>query len=187
MRDFDFIHAAEDVKVVLRVAAEAGLIVREGDSTPSPHPVIIDVDRFGDFTCGQFVGYREEWIFGDLRIQKIEGGAYEGQYSISPGVNSVGIGIYFMGERQAGQRRRLGNGIISRRVDWYSPEDHEVYKAPYDVKKVFDAICKQLDTGKRVRTGGRTYHLLECALEKIKNGYLPPFDFIEWPPALLGP
>lgn len=150
MRDFSFIHAAEDIEVVLRVAAEAGLIIRDGDSTPSSHPVIIDVDRFGDFDCGQFVGYREEWIFGELRIQKIDAGAYEGQYSISPGVNSVGIELYFMGERQADQRRRLGNGVISRRVDWYSPENHEVYQAPLDVKNVFDIICKQLDTGKRV-------------------------------------
>jgi hypothetical protein len=86
-----------------------------------------------------------------------------------------------MGERNVGRKRRLGNGTSSRRVDWLNSEQHQVHPSPPDVKLIFDAICKQLDSGNRIRAGGRTYHVLRGALTKIKMGYLPPFDFIEWP------
>jgi hypothetical protein len=185
VRDFSFIHAAEDVPHVLSVAADAGLIIRDGGPTSDPGPIFIDKTRFSNTDGGQFFGYRDKWIFGKFSTYLIEAGAYQGKYDISPGTNCAGIGFYFMGEREAGGRRRLGNGEVSRPIDWYSPEQHQVHPSPPDVKLVFDAICKQLDTGKRVRAGGRTYFLLDGALDKIGKGYLPPFDFIEWPTSLL--
>ena len=185
MREFSFIHAAEDVPQVLSVAAEAGLIIRDGRPTSSPGPIIIDEPQFSAESRGQFVCYRDEWIFGELPVHEIEAGGYKGKYDISPGTNAVCIELYFMGERNVEAGKRLGNGEVSRRIDWYDPEAHAVYSAPPEVKEVFDAIRKRLDTGKRVRAGGRTYHLLEGALKKIKEGYLPPFDFIEWPAELL--
>jgi hypothetical protein len=184
VRDFSFIHASEDVRKVLSAAADAGVTIRDGDPTSDPGPVIIEKSQFSDKNRGQFVGYRDEWIFGDLPVHEITAGAYQGQYDISPGTNAAGIDFYFMGEREIERRRRLGSGTITRRLDWYCPEEHAVYLVPPEVKTVFDAICRLVDTGKRVRAGGRTYHLLEGALRKIKEGYLPPFDFIEWPPEL---
>lgn len=181
MRDFSFIHAAEDVPHVLSVAGDAGLTIRDGEPTSTPGPIIIERPQFSEKDCGQFVGYRDEWIFGKLAVNSITAGAYKGKYDISPGVNTTCIDFYFMGERQHKNGCYLGNGTISRRVDWYCPEKHEICPAPPEVSIVFDAIRKRLDTGKRVRAGGRTYHLLEGALRKIKKGYLPPFDFIEWP------
>jgi len=184
MRDFDFIHSADDVPRVLSIASNAGLTIRDGDPTSEPGPVIIETSQFPDKREGQYYCYRSGWIFGDLPTPRIPAGAFEGQYDMSPGVNAVGIELYFSGERQDEQGCRLGSAMISRRVDWYSPEHHEVYLAPPEVKEVFETICKRLKTGKRVRAGGRTYHLLPGALAKIKQGYLPPFDFIEWPPEL---
>jgi hypothetical protein len=184
VRDFSFIHAAEDVPHVLSVAAEAGLTIRDGDPTSDPGPIIVDQTRFSDKDSGQFIGYRDEWIFGKLSTHLVQGGAYQGKYDIAPGTNCTGIDFYFLGERELGRKRRLGNGTISRRVDWYSPEQHQVYPSPPDVKLIFDAICKRLDIGKRIREGGRTYYVLDGALKKIGKGYLPPFDFIEWPTEL---
>jgi hypothetical protein len=185
VREFSFIHAAEDVPYVLSVAADAGLIIRDGRPTSRPGPIIIDRPRFSNESRGQFVGYRDDWIYGEFPIHEIEAGAYKGKYDISPGTNAVYIELYFMGERNVEAGQRLGNGDVSRRIDWYDPAAHAVYSAPPEVKEVFDAIRKRLDTRKRVRAGGRTYCLLEGALKKIKKGYLPPFDFIEWPAELL--
>ena len=185
VRDFSFIHAAEDVPHVLSVAAAAGLVIRDGEPTCDPGPVIIDQSRFSDQYSGQFVGFRNEWVFGKLATYLIDAGAYQGKYDISPGINCAGIDFYFAGERDDVGKPRLGNGTISRRVDWYSPDQHQVHSSPPDVKLVFDAICKQLDSGRRIRSGGRTYHVLGGALAKIKTGYLPPFDFIEWPADLI--
>jgi hypothetical protein len=185
VREFSFIHAAEDAPHVLSVAADAGLIIRDDRPTSNPGPIIIERSRFLNESRGQFVGYRKEWIYGELSVQKIAAGAYKGKYDISPGINAVGIGFYFMGERNVEAGQRLGDGDISRRIDWYDPAAHAVYSAPPEVKEVFDAIRKRLDTGKRVRAGGRTYCLLEGAQKKIKKGYLPPFDFIEWPAEFL--
>jgi len=184
VRDFSFIHGAEDVAHVLSVVAGAGLTIRDGGPTSDPGPIVIEEAQFPYKEGGQFVGYRDEWIFGEPSVYRISAGAYEGQYDMSPGINCVGIELYFMGEREAGAKRRLGNGDVGRRIDWYSPEKHEVYPAPPEVKSVFDTICKRLNTGKRVRAGGRTYHLLGGALQKIQMGYLPPFDFIKWPSEL---
>lgn len=181
MRDFSFIHSAEDVPHVLSVAATLGLTIRDGEPTSHPGPIVIDETQFSLRGGGQFVGYHDEWIFGKLATHLIEAGGYKGKFRISPGRNYTGINFYFMGERHLGQKRRLGNGTLSRGVDWYSPEQHEVHPIPPDVKLIFDALCKQLDTGKCIRAGERTYHLLDGALNKIKEGYLPPFDFIAWP------
>src|SRR6185503_4702574 len=112
-------------------------------------------------------------------------GAYQGKYDISPGINTVGIDLYFLGERYSEQHWRLGNGTISRRIDWYDPKRHQVYTAPSDVKDVFDVICKRINTGKKMRAGGRTYYFLKGALKKIKTGCTPPFDFMEWPKNLM--
>jgi len=181
MRAFNFIHSAEDVPHVLSVAAGAGLIIRDGEPTAEPGPIILRMAQYSDRNSGQFVGYRDDWLFGDLPVYEIAAGAYQGKFDISPGTNVAGIDFYFMGERQSEDGDRLGDGVISWRLDWYSPKDHEVYLAPPEVEATFDTIRKRLDTGKRVRAGGRTYHLLEGALHKMKKGYLPPFDFIEWP------
>lgn len=185
MRDFSFIHAAEDVPYVLSAAAEAGLTIRDGEPTVAPGPIVLESEQFTEKVAGQFFGYRDDWVFGELSIYEISAGAYKGKYDISPGINTAGIYLYFMGERKIQSVRRLGNGEISRRVDWYSPEKHAVYPAPPEIESVFNAIRRRLDTGKRMRVGGRTYHLLEGALGKISEGYLPPFDFMEWPSELL--
>ena len=186
MRDFGFIHSMEDVGLVLKFASEAGLIVREDGPTDRSGPVILEEGQFSYRNHGQFMGYRDEWIFGDLRIYQIDAGAYQGKFSMSPGVNMAGIKFYFMGERELGNgQRRLGNGEISRPVDWYSPEDHAAYLPPPEVKEAFDQICRRLRSGRRLRAGGRTYNLLDGALTKIKQGYLPPFNFIQWPEKLL--
>jgi hypothetical protein len=89
-----------------------------------------------------------------------------------------------MGERRSHLVNRLGSGTVSRDVDWYSPADHAVYAAPPEVKEVFDEIRRRLNTGKYVDAGGQRYLLLPGALKKIKQGYIPPFDYIKWPQAL---
>lgn len=186
MRDLELIHAKEDIGNVLQLAIDAGLTIRVAEPTPTPSPVIIDSSRLNLISSGVFDAYRDEWMFDDLVYHKIDEGGYKGKYSYAPTVNYVGIQFYFIGERKGKNQHTLGNGFVSRDLKWYDPAAHEVYAAPPEVKGVFDTICKRLDTRVYVHAGVHKYLILGGALKKIKVGYLPPFDFIEWPAELVG-
>ena len=183
MRDFEFIHAAEDVPRTLGFAAELGLIVRHDEPTPTPEPRIVPADKLATFRNGVFFLYRPEWVFGEFRHFIISGGHYEGQYDQSPSTNYVSLTLYFAGERKDGAGLRLGGGTLGRDVRWLRTSDHTLHPAPPDVNTVFDTIRKHIDTGKRLRGGVHNYAVLESAWEKLIAGSaLPPFDYIEWPP-----
>lgn len=184
MRDLELIHAKEDISTVLQLARDTGLTIRVAEPTPTPVPIIIDGSKLGLISRGVFDGYRDEWMFRRLVYHRIEKGAYEGKYSYGPAVNYAGIQFYFTGEREIKNHYALGSGFISRDLRWYDATAHEVHLAPQNVKATFESIRMRLDTGVYVRAGVHKYLILEGALKKIKEGYLPPFDFIEWPTEL---
>lgn len=184
MREFEFIHAAEDVPAVLRFAAELGLIIRRDEPTINPEPDILNDDQISNIGDGVFILYRSNWVFGEFVFGKIRGGYNEGKYSQNPSTNYASITAYFGGEKMIDSVWRLGAGLLGRSIDWYRPSDHSVQPAPPDVKKVFNTIREHIDTRRRLRGGVHKYAVLERALKKLSEGRaLPPFDYIEWPTA----
>lgn len=131
--------------------------------------------------------YKEEWVFGEFKFDKITGGYNEGKYFQHPGTNYSPIKAYFSGEQVEGENKRLGSGLLSRRIKWYRSSDHSVHPAPPEVQKVFADIKQHIDIDRWLRGGIHNYMVLEDAWAKLTNcGYLPPFDFIELPVNICG-
>jgi hypothetical protein len=180
MREFDFIHAAEDVASVLLAASELGLALRLDEPTSEPTPVILDSKSISEQTEGLFVGCLPDWVFGTARYQLIDSGHNQGKYFQMRKTNYVGLQLYFSGERRDDSIFRLGNGFVSRDIEWYSPEDHSVHPPPSEVRVIFDLIRKKIDTKKCISAGGRRYMILPKALEKLNCcTHRPPFDFMD--------
>lgn len=181
MRDFEFIHASEDVRKVLVLASSLGLVIRNDIPNDTPDPIIVSADDVEGLSQGSFILYKPEWVFGDFKFDEIASGYNAGKYFQHPATNYSGLKLYFGGEHHD-QCLRLGGGNLSRDVDWYRPLDHTVHLAPSDVKSTFDAIRRAIDTGKRLRGGVHNYTVLDEAWKKLRDGVAtPPFDYIEWP------
>jgi len=183
MRDFEFIHATEDVREVLQFANDLGLVIRDDQPTATPEPKIISAEQVEELSAGVYMLYRPEWVFGEFVFEVIPDGYNAGKYFQHPSTNYVSVNLYFGGERLDGSVRRLGGGNLSRRLNWYRPCDHTIHDAPPDVKAVFDTIRKHIDTRKRLRGGVHRYTVLREAWQKLADGSaVPPFPYIEWPP-----
>jgi hypothetical protein len=183
VRDFSYIHAEEDVADVLGLASELGLIIRNDEPTAEPAPNIVAPGRISSLNTGIFMAYLPEWVFGDFKYNLITAGHNKGKYDQMPSTNCIKLQFSFWHERKDGDFIRLGNGTISRDIEWYRPEDHTVHPAPPEVKAIFDTIRKRIDTKKYIKVGGRRYAVLPGALKKLADrSYRPPFDFMDEEP-----
>lgn len=180
MRDFSFIHSEEDVPDVLGLASELGLILRNDEPTAEPAPNIVAPSLIPSLTTGIFMAYLPEWVFGDFKYNLIPGGYRKGKYSQMPSTNYIKLQFTLWHERRDGDFIRLGNGSLSRDVDWYHFEAHAVHPAPPAVKAMFDTIRKRIDTKEYIKVGGRRYAVLPGALRKLADKrYRPPYDFMD--------
>lgn len=180
MRDFAFIHSAEDVTEVLELISAFGLIIRRDEPTPEPAPRVVDIDSIPNIREGLFAVYLQSWVFAELSYNIIDAGYRKGMYDQKPSTNCVKIQLSFREERREGVKIRLGNGYVSRDVDWYKSSNNTIQSAPVEVKIAFEYIIKSIDTKKYMMIGGRRYAFLKGALEKIYlDSYLPPFDFMD--------
>jgi hypothetical protein len=183
VRELNFIHAQEDVPRLLCLASEMGLTLRNDRPTCEPASNILNPASLGEPTKGVFVGYRSEWVFGEFKHDLIDGGYNRGKYFQMPATNYAGIQLYFSGERSNNDIPRLGNGFISRDIDWYNPANHTVSRAPPEVKETFDQIMEKISTRKYIIAGGCRYIVLQGALKRMATGALrPPFDFMDSEP-----
>ena len=182
MRNFEFIHSTEDVHRVLWIAAKLGLIIRDDSPAAEPHPKMVSTAAFNTLSAGSFMLYRPSWVLGPLQFEEITSGYNSGKYFQNPATNYSAVTAYFGGERLDENTPRLGNGDLSRDVDWYRPSDQTIHPAPPEVEIVFNEIRREIDTGRRLRGGVHNYAVLEGASKKLDKGsHLPPFDYIEWP------
>jgi len=180
MRDFAFIHSAEDVADVLKLVSDLGLIIRRDEPSRQPVPDIVDVAVIPELREGAFMAFLPNWVFGGRRYNLIEAGYRKGLYDQMPSTNCINLSFYFGKESPEESYIRLGNGSLSRDIQWYRPEDHTVHPAPSEVKELFDRIRRNIDTGKYLKVGGRKYAFLRGALKKfVEKSYLPPFDFMD--------
>jgi hypothetical protein len=183
MRDFELIHATDDMHQVLLFCADIGLIIRHDVPTEKPLSKIIYLTDICMLTNGSFCLYRPEWVFEEPKFDIIDSGHNEGKYFQNPATNYVSINLYFSGERKDRSGCRLGSGNLTYDVNWYRSSDHTLHVSPPDVKGVFNEIRKHMDTGRRLRGGVHNYAVLQNAWDKLIGGSaLPPFDYIEWPP-----
>jgi hypothetical protein len=183
VRDFDFIHSAEDVPELLGLASDLGLIIRRDEPSREPVPDIVDPAVIPELREGVFMTFLPHWVFGDLGYNLIDAGYRKGLYSQMPSTNCVNLNFYFGKETPEIGFIRLGSGTMSRDIRWYRPEDHTVHPAPLDVKNMFDRIRNEIDTRKFIEVGGRRYTILHGALEKLKIGsHRLSFDFMDAEP-----
>ena len=183
MRDFELIHAVEDIAPCLLLAESLGLVIREDSPHRSKKPKLVLSKDIPFLKGGSFVLYKREWLFGDLEYSHIAEGINCGKFFVHPRTNYAGLNVYFSGERAENGITRLGSGFFSRDVDWYRVSDDTIQNSPPDIKEVFDKIRGDIDIRKRVHGGVHNYVVLRRAWEKLTLGSaVPPFDFIEWPP-----
>src|SRR5688572_29318077 len=136
MRDFEFIHATEDIHQSLNLALNLGRIIRDDSPTENQEPKIISAGDIHSLKSGSFILYKSEWVFSDPVYGQIESGFHQGKFFQHPTTNYSGVNIYFSGERKDGGDLRLGSGFLSWDIDWYCPSDHAVHPAPPDVQIV---------------------------------------------------
>jgi hypothetical protein len=184
MVDREIIHCASDVSAFLKMAHELGLIVRIDAPSELPKPIIASADCLEGLDRGVFALYRPDWIFGEQQFQQIPAGYNVGKYSQSPRVNSTQISAYFGGERRDGEVRRLGVGVISWHNLWYDSRLRTECRTPPEVRHVYGSLMAALGTGVYLSGGVHRYLVFRNALKQFETGEaLPPFDYIEWPPA----
>jgi hypothetical protein len=174
-----FVHAFEDVAVVLMCAAELGMTIQVDAPTEGPEQdtvSIVDLNKLGH---GVFLLYRPEWVFGTPEFAKISAGRNRGKYFQKPRVNFAPITVSFGGERVESGVTRLGSGTLSVHTNWLNSFDQTLQPTPDAVRSAYDIVKKKIDTRKRLRGGGQIFMVLEYASKKLNSRTaLPPFDYL---------
>jgi len=181
MPDREMIHSTADVTSALLFAFDSGLQVRMDTPQSDPRPRLLDRQELGKLSSGVFFLFRPEWVYGPLQILPISDGHNAGKFTVSPGVNTSAISVYFSGERVDRGRRRLGTGVISFDREWLELPAKVMRPTPRAVGVWFKRIAAHLLTGTFVKGGLHKYYLCRhVSGDSSASECLPPFDFIPW-------